>query len=190
MMDSSPMHPYQHNVFNVPVWGYMLKDQHYQVMDYVDYLLDLKVNNDTLKKSNFGGWHSECNLHEHGIFQELCSSLLTIAKDIVSPYTSADLHFLEMWAMVNQKYSYNAHHIHEGVLSGVFYLQVPEDSGRLIMCNPAVRSHCHPIRNKDYLIQPERLALILFPSWLEHYVEPSNSNSERISISFNIGNKQ
>lgn len=190
IMDSTPMHSNQHNVFTNPVWGYVLNDQHYQVMDYVEYILDLKANNESLKKSNFGGWHSECNLHEHGIFKEFSSSLLSIAKEVVSPYTSADLQFVEMWAMVNDKRSYNAHHIHEGILSGVFYLQVPEDSGRLILCNPAVRSHSHRIRNKDYPIEPQRLALIMFPSWLEHYVEPSNSDGERISISFNIGEKQ
>ncbi len=189
MMVSTLMHPNQHNVFDTPVWGYVLNDQHYQALDYVDYILELKANNESLKKSNFGGWHSECNLHEHGIFKELSSSLLDIAKSVASPYSEANLEFVEMWAMVNDKRSYNAHHIHEGILSGVFYLQVPQDSGRLILCNPAVRSHSHPIRNKDYPIQPERLALILFPSWLEHYVEPSNSDDERISISFNIGNK-
>lgn len=190
IMDSTLMHSNQHNVFANPVWGYVLNDQHYQVMDYVDYILDLKANNESLKKSNFGGWHSKCNLHEHGIFKEFSSSLLSIAKEVANPYTSADLQFLEMWAMVNDKRSYNAHHIHEGILSGVFYLQVPEDSGRLILCNSAVRSHSHPIRNKDYPIEPQRLALIMFPSWLEHYVEPSNSDSQRISISFNIGEKR
>jgi uncharacterized protein (TIGR02466 family) len=152
--------------------------------------LELKANNKSLKKSNFGGWHSTCNLYQHGIFKELGSALLRLAKSVASPYSEADFEFMEMWAMVNDKRSYNAHHIHEGILSGVFYLQVPEDSGRLILCNPAVRSHSHPIRNKDYPIQPERLALIMFPSWLEHYVEPSNSDGERISISFNIGEKR
>jgi len=190
MMDSTQTHPNQHNVFDTPVWGYVLNDQHYQASDYVDYILELKANNKSLKKSNFGGWHSECNLHDHGIFKELSSSLLDIAKSVVSPYSNADLEFIEMWAMVNDKRNYNAHHIHEGLLSGVMYLQVPDDSGRLILCNPAVRSQNHQIRSKDYPIQPERLALIVFPSWLEHYVEPSNSDGERISISFNIGEKR
>ena len=190
MMDSIPTHLNQHNLFASPVWGYVLNNQRYEVSDYVDYILNLKLNTKSLSKSNFGGWHSECNLYEHGIFKEFCSLLLDITKEIANPYTSFDLDFLEMWAMVNQKHSYNAHHVHEGLLSGVFYLQVPEDSGRLILCNPAVRSDNHAIRIKDYAIQPENLALIMFPSWLEHYVEPNNSNDERISISFNIGEKR
>ena len=190
IMDSTPMHPNQHNIFDIPIWGYVLQDQHYQSMDYLDYILEMSKTTETAKKSNFGGWHSPCNLHEHGIFKEFSSSVLNIVKEVTQPYARGDLEFLEMWAMVNTKYNYNAHHIHEGIISGVFYLQVPEDSGRLILCNPAVRSHSHPIRNKDYPIQPERLALILFPTWLEHYVEPSKSDQQRVAISFNIGEKR
>ena len=92
-----------------------------------------------------------------------------------------------MWANINDKYNYNAHHTHEGILSGVFYLHVPENSGRLILVDPAVRNHNSVIKNSNYGIKPERLACIVFPSWLEHYVEPNQSDEYRISISFNIG---
>ena len=190
MTGSIPTHHNQHNIFDIPIWGFVLQDQHYQAMDYLDYILEMSQTTETAKKSNFGGWHSPCNLHEHGIFKELSSSVLNIVREITQPYARSDLEFLEMWAMVNTKYNYNAHHIHEGIISGVFYLQVPEDSGRLILCNPAMRSHSHPIRNKDYPIEPERLAMILFPSWVEHYVEPSKSDQQRVAISFNIGEKR
>ena len=190
MMDSIPTHRNQHDVFSTPIWGFVLDNEHYHAMDYVDYILDMKANNESLYKSNFNnGWHSRCDLFEHSIFKELGRSLLNIATDILRPYIEDELEFLEMWAMVNNRHSYNAHHVHEGVLSGVFYLQAPKDSGRLILCNPAVRSHSHQIRCKDFPIEPEKLALIMFPSWLEHYVEPSQTDEERIAISFNIGIK-
>lgn len=188
-MDSIPTHHNQHNIFDIPIWGYRLTGEHYHALDYVDYILEMKKSTESVEKSNFGGWHSSCDLHEHGIFKELCSLLLQTVQSAVEPYARSDLQFLEMWAMVNTKYNYNAHHIHEGLISGVFYLQVPENSGRLIFCNPAVRSQYHPIRNKNFPIEPERLALILFPTWLEHYVEPSKTDEERIAISFNIGEK-
>ena len=28
--------------------------------------------------------------------------------------------------------------------------------------------------------------LLIFPSWLDHYVEPNESDEDRISISFNV----
>ena len=32
--------------------------------------------------------------------------------------------------------------------------------------------------------KPEKGKLVLFPSWLEHYVEPNLTNEDRISMSF------
>jgi len=188
-MDSTLMHPNQHNIFQVPIWGFKLENQHYQTIDYVDYILQMSETHQSEMKSNFGGWHSQGNLHEHGIFKELCNELLGISKDITKPWARGDLEIIEMWAMINDKYNFNASHVHEGIVSGVFYLQIPEDSGRLILMNPVIRSQSHPIRFRDFPIDPERLVCIIFPSWLEHYVEPSNSNEKRIAISFNIGEK-
>jgi uncharacterized protein (TIGR02466 family) len=34
--------------------------------------------------------------------------------------------------------------------------------------------------------EPKEGDLIMFPSWLRHYVEPSKSNEDRISIAFNL----
>jgi uncharacterized protein (TIGR02466 family) len=34
--------------------------------------------------------------------------------------------------------------------------------------------------------QPKVGELLLFPSWLPHFVLPNTSNEERISVSFNI----
>jgi len=177
----------EHRIFDIPIWGYVLNDESYQSIDYIEYILEMKKNQPSEQKSNVGGWHSPGNLHEHGIFQELIPSLLNLACKATQPYARTDIKILEMWANVNNKNNFNIHHVHEGIISGVFYLQVPENSGRLILCNPAIRSHNHPIRCKDFPIKPQKLALIMFPSWLEHYVEPNQSDEPRISISFNIG---
>lgn len=189
MISSNSIHPNQHNIFDNPIWGFILNEQHYQAIDYIDYILKMKEKTPTLHKSNLGGWHSPCNLHEHGIFKELVYEILNIAKDVTKPYSNKELEIVEMWAMVNNKYHTNASHVHEGIVSGVFYLQVPENSGRLIMVNSAVRSQNHPIRNNNFPVEPDGLALIMFPSWMEHYVEQSQSDEDRIAISFNIGEK-
>ena len=41
-----------------------------------------------------------------------------------------------------------------------------------------------------YRIEPKENMLLYFPGWLEHEVEPNNSNEERISISFNLIRKE
>ena len=184
------MHPNQENIFGTPVWGFMLQDQDLQTLDYVDYLINISETEQPKRKSNMGGFQTRDNLQEDGIFQEFNQSLLRMCKSIIDQYNNnMDLYIDGMWGNINQRGDFNAFHVHDGVLSGVFYCQVPKDSGRLILVDPAVRSHASLIKNKNYPIIPERLALIVFPSWLEHYVEPSETDETRISISFNIGIK-
>lgn len=182
------MHPNQHNIFQVPLWGFVLKDQQYQTFDFVDRLLELEVKEPSAKKSNFGGYQTRDNIHEtEGVLKELTSALNSIANSVLSSYNSRQVSVTEMWGNINYKNNYNGAHTHSGIISGVFYCHVPENSGNLVLVNPAVRSDGHLLRAPNYVIKPERLALILFPSWLEHYVEPNLSEDKRISISFNIG---
>ena len=183
------MHHNQHNPFETPIWGFLLKDQSLQTLDYNEYILDLADTEYSEKKSNIGGWQSRDNLDQDAIFQEFNRSILNVAEGILKEYTNQEPYIQSMWANINTKHNYNGQHTHEGELSGVFYCQVPEYSGRLVLVNPAVRSYISVIRNNNFYINPERLALIMFPSWLEHYVEPNQSDDPRISISFNIGIK-
>lgn len=184
------MHNNQENIFSVPIWGFVLNDHHHQTYDYVDHVMTMYDNEPSAKKSNFGGWQSRDNLFDtEGIFRELGGHITSMANDVLRQYNAAPVVIKEMWANVNGKNCYNGAHTHSGILSGVMYFQVPENSGRLIFCNPSVRADGHLIRPNNFAIVPQRLALILFPSWLEHYVEPNLSNDHRISLSFNIGAK-
>lgn len=180
-------HDNQENFFEIPLWGYRVKSQLRRCPEYMNYIFDLKSKYPSIQKSNFGGWHSELDLHDHEMFYELKSLIMYLAEDIVEPYTTSKLKFLEMWTTVNGKGNYNAHHTHRGIISGIFYVKVPKDSGRVVFCNPAIRAFNHPISKSDLPVDPEPAALMFFPSWLEHYVEPNNSDEERIVISFNLG---
>jgi uncharacterized protein (TIGR02466 family) len=180
------MHPNQHNIFFVPIWGYIIKGEQYHSSDYLDLIENLQATEPSARKSNFGGWQSRDNLHKEGVFQELNKSLLLLANDIAKSQALPPVHLISMWANINYKNSFNAPHTHEGIFSGVFYLTAPENSGKLIFKNPVVRSETSPYKLADYPIQPAPLACIIFPSWLEHYVEPSLSDEKRVSLSFNF----
>ena len=169
-------------LFSVPVWGFVFREEKYHVSDYMNAIEKLENYEKTVVKSNSGGFQSHDNLHQIPVFRELVGMLEKIGTDCLEKSVSVT----EMWVNINYKNSFNYAHTHGGALSGVFYLQVPPDSGRLILCNPAVRSDGHVIRNDNYPITPEKLACIIFPSWLEHYVEPNQSEQKRISISFNL----
>ena len=184
------MHPNQENIFSTPIWGFMLKDQLHQNADYTDYILNLQEKQYSETKSNRGGFQSKDDLHTHGIFQEFNKAILNCSRTILENYVVGTPYIQSMWANVNEQYHFNLPHVHEGTLSGVFYCKIPESSGKLVLMDPAVRSTAHLINNKNFFITPEPLALIIFPSWLEHYVELNELEESRVSISFNIGIKE
>lgn len=172
----------QIRIFSTPIWGFILGSHKHQSVDYLNVILNLEKTEESVKKSNFGGFQTHDDLHKLPVFREFTKALEFIASECLEHPARV----VDMWGNINYKNSYNGNHTHGNTLSGVFYLKVPKDSGRLILCNPAVRSDAQFIRESNYPIVPEPLALILFPSWLEHYVEPNLSEETRVSISFNF----
>jgi len=76
-------------------------------------------------------------------------------------------------------------------MSGVYYIQLPQGTDVINFEDP------RPARMMDFqmscIVNDEYFAynpkvgeLLLFPSWLPHFVLPNTSDEERISISFNI----
>lgn len=90
-------------------------------------------------------------------------------------------------------------HAHpQSILSGVFYLKIPETAPPIIFNDP--RDHYkyiqYPVkfgnpREKykllpEYVINPTEGMIMLWPSWLEHQVPVSMCSDERIAIAFNV----
>lgn len=106
------------------------------------------------------------------------------------------------WANINRKHCYNVDHAHQGsLLSAVFYVKVPENSGRITFLNPNALLMESYLQGKNlnvnydsvyyalssiFTVKPKENSLIIFPSWLTHRVEPNGSDEDRISISFNL----
>jgi len=179
------------NILSVPVWGFNLPNFKSFNQELERFAYWLKDNTPPNKRSNFLGWQSSDNLHLS--YSEGLSPLIThvtdLANDIVKDYSDriqGPVALDSLWVNINSQYSFNANHIHSGALSGVYYVKTPPDSGRLVLVNPANRSEASRIRVKNYGLTPEEGACIIFPSWLEHYVEPNKNTEDRISISFNI----
>ena len=73
-------------------------------------------------------------------------------------------------------------------------------SGNLILRDPAVNIKAQvkvprgKLKNKAYFgssitVKPRESLLVVFPAWLEHYVQPVTDNTRRYSISFAINKK-
>ena len=185
----SSVNEFKDVLFGVPIWGMYFNNLKDEVDDYIKYLYDLKEINPSNNKSGFTGYQTVDDIHVLDLFKNLVSSIDKVANDIVKDFEDRikyDVEVTSMWGNINNRYAGNFPHIHSGDLSGVFYLKVPYNSGDIVFINPAQRSESHRIRVPNYGVQPQELACFIFPSWLEHYVKPNESEKDRISISFNI----
>jgi len=173
------------------------------------------VNNESLAKvitnrslaessrelSNVGGWQSNDDLAEDAQFTDLISfvrqKLLKVA--LHNNYIDGlECVIVNMWANINEHRDFNKAHLHPNSdWSFAYYVKVTEDSGGIVFCDPRVRrvmkvqddiliDYSNDSQHSTYTVNPLNGQLIIFPSYLEHYVEPNLTQETRISISGNI----
>lgn len=157
-----------------------------------------------------GSWHSQLDMNKRAEYSWITNIILQTTQDIFNDldYDPAYEPAIDnMWANVNPKYGYNRNHTHPNTLwSGVYYVQVPENAGRIYFSDPRAQSqvltaHFNPETERksevwsEVYFDPIPGRLILFPSWLLHEVQPNMSNlagqeGDRISLSFNLFQKK
>jgi uncharacterized protein (TIGR02466 family) len=155
----------------------------------IDEVYNLAQAPNEIKKSNYGGWQSETDLYINKAFQPICSHVADICSRV---FNVKGTKFHQMWACINKKYDQNLIHSHSNAfnLSGVCYLKVPTDSGSIVFRDPRPGSIHAPDRlfnygDSEYFVPFDNM-LILFPSYLEHFVLPNLNDEDRISVSFDI----
>ena len=101
--------------------------------------------------------------------------------------------FDNWWLNINRKGNYNKVHTHpESHISGVYY--ITDNCDALSFINPLLfdrdlvlgkcRSNCFNSEEWAYPVKTGHL--VLFPSYLHHYVKPLKGNKNRISLAFNV----
>ena len=100
--------------------------------------------------------------------------------------------YLQSWINLHDRGGFNFLHMHEGsLLSGSFYLQVPPGAGEFVFRDPrpgVIHGYVKggvPNGHADVHLRPSDGLLVLFPCWMEHYVEPHEGEEPRITIAFN-----
>ena len=100
-----------------------------------------------------------------------------------------------LWINVMSKGAVHAAHIHpHSVVSGTYYVTVPDRSGAIhfedprlpmLMAAPPRKKNARPENRSFVAVAPKPGMLLLWESWLRHGVEPNGARRPRISISFN-----
>lgn len=162
---------------------------------WIDAVLAMRVAHpQPAGRTNRHGWNSEdMAVLEQGAFAPLQQAIRAGCSSALGEMGAADVPFqLQSWINLHDRGGFNFLHVHEGsLLSGCFYLSVPAGSGKLVFRDPrpgvihGVLKGAVPNGYSDIRLAPETGLLVLFPCWMEHFVEPHDSDEPRISISFN-----
>ena len=195
------------NLFPTPLWEE--EDCGVDLQPLVDFCYHVKQEDPEGRRASNGGggWQSSDfrlpfllttplkELHDR-IIQQAYASMDDWG------FNSYSLHLSNMWININNKKHFNYTHTHPGsLLSGVFYAKVPQCcSGdlRIIrdlheqnlkeagMVNNNLDRWENPANSDECMVTPKENKLAIFPAWLAHSVDPSSSDDDRISLSFNI----
>ena len=165
-------------------------------------ILDKAASDPGQTRSNIGGWHSRDDLLTWPQYQiAVLKAGLIDAVSHMTRFTSSAKRFtgeqmMTAWANICGRGAYHKLHNHPTFhWSGVYYVTpgdaVPDNphSGALEFQDPrgGVEMTMTPGKpfGRTLAIQPEAGLIVIFPSWLHHWVNPYDGESERISIAFN-----
>ena len=119
----------------------------------------------------------------------------TFAEGLQMDLRGRRLKLDNLWVNVLKPGGSHSGHIHPNcVLSGTYYVRVPDGASSLkfedprlsmMMAAPSPRENADLERRRFVYVAPKAGDLLLWESWLRHEVPPNGAASARISVSFN-----
>jgi uncharacterized protein (TIGR02466 family) len=173
-------------------------------------ILAREAGNESVQRSNHGGWQSSWDLHQWGggPMQKVLAFGRAIADEITvdrAGKRQEPAWRINSWANINRLGHGNQFHTHPGALwSATYYV---DDGG--IGADPSLGGEFEiqdprgvaPVMYAPYLtfpgpdgaalgesqrLTPQAGLFVMFPSWLSHGVRPYRGARERISIAINF----
>ena len=189
-----------HLFFSTPVWTTKINDYKNINKEMLEYVFDLKKKEPKgIVKSNFIGWHSnDFDLNDQppkNFIEAIKIDINKALNDMNWDLSKQHVKINSLWAIINEEGAFNQRHHHgNSDLSAAYYLSAYDNCGDIVFYDPRPAPlYKHPIsKSPNKLnasvnsVKPEEGLLVLFPSYLEHAVNPNYSNEKRIVISFNI----
>jgi uncharacterized protein (TIGR02466 family) len=189
-----------HLFFSTPVWISKINNFESVNNEMYEYISSLKRKDPLgIIKSNFKGWHSkDFNLQDKKLkkfIEAIKSNINNSLNDMSWDLSSQTVKIKSMWAIINEKEAWNQKHHHSNSdISAAYYVDAHDNCGDIVFYDPRpARVYKHPIPIKPNnlnatvnSIKPEPGLLVLFPSYLEHSVNPNMSDKKRIVVSFNL----
>lgn len=155
------------------------------------------IKSDTgLERSNIGGWQSSLITSPDNVTKDLFIEIQNVMNEIAVDYGLIQDGLVpelgNYWYNINSGSDFNLLHNHPGsTFSCVYYLQVPPNSGSLTFRRMDQLEWTMPLssnyipRNGSHSVNVQEGMLVVFPSYMYHYVQPSEIQGERITMAFN-----
>ena len=141
-------------------------------------------------------WQSKANLHKNSLYDNLTKTIVQYTKNVFDSlyFEYSGFNITDMWSNVLKPGETHRPHTHSNnILSGVFYVEAEQTSGIMFTDPRPQAGVIQPDVTKQFVgnanvIKYDSLTnrMILFPSWLQHYVSSNKDKEPRISVSFNI----
>lgn len=166
-----------------------------------------KADEENVVRSNNGGWHSPTDIFKKTSpgLMHVCNTMIkcfSAATKQVAPEFKPDDHNMkgEGWVNINPQHGFNVPHDHPGYTwSGVYYVKLPERedksrSGCIELLDPRTNTAAMAtdISRSSLYFSPKRTLypkpgmILVFPSYLRHWVYPNEEENDRISMAFNF----
>lgn len=157
--------------------------------------------------SNRNGWQSDDIYYEYlkennfVEFEKLLLETETIVNNISKLwgiFRSDEIKLDNAWCNINGFGGSNSPHTHANcIFSFVYYVKANENSSKIVFMRPDLQEHYtvgkvafENVENQYILSRYEHSPyegnFLVFPSWIQHYVEPNMDEEERISIAINF----
>ena len=141
-------------------------------------------------------WQSKANLQKNIKYNLLSEKIVENTKKVFDTlsFEYQGFSITDMWSNVLKPGETHRPHTHSNnILSGVYYVEAQQTSG-IIFSDPRPQAGViQPDVTKQHIDNASVIKydsatnrMILFPSWLQHYVPINETKSNRISIAFNI----
>jgi len=184
-----------YDLFPVSVMKFKLQDEyeHWDTVKedlYYASTCDGGITEGNVQTSFIDDWRAKTRTLP--LFQELDSLMLSCLSQYCFTMSIETLEILDSWYTIMHKGSRVLRHRHEGsVVSGTLFVKMPEGSHGLAFTNPTIpyrmyekTNQSNPSNEYAHLMDVEEGDLLLYPSWMEHFVPPIDCD-DRITISFN-----
>jgi len=189
------------DLYPTPMWTTKVKGYGILNQKLEKYIYSLQKKDPIGKKaSSVGGWHSHDLRDNSGGIQPLLDAIapyltqafIDLGCDIENYHPEIN----SIWSIINSENSYNTTHIHpESYLSIGYYVKVPQGNcGDFVIEDPrpGTQFKIPPTKTQNHLnlrrveLSPEEGLLVIFPSFVPHFVKPNRTKEDRIVISANF----